>query len=201
MTYDPQLRQRLAQTSARLILQEGIIDYQQAKHKAAARLGIPNTRNLPSNSEIEAEILLYQRLFQADTQPSKLYHLRQVALQAMRLFAAFTPRLVGSVLQGTAHQYSDITLHLFTHSSEEVALFLMEKGIPYELTERRFRLPQSVYFPSFRFLAGEETIVLIIFGIDDIRWSPPSPVDGKPMRRADIPMVEKLLIANEISDF
>lgn len=198
MTYDSQLRQRIAQTSARLMVQEGITDYQQAKHKAAAQLGIPHTRNLPSNSEIEAEILIYQRLFQANTQPHCLYHLREVALQAMQLFAAFTPRLVGAVLQGTAHQYSDIVLHLFTHSSEEVALFLLDKGIPYELTEQRFRLPQLVSFPSFRFMAGEESIVLVVFGVDDIRWSPPSPLDGKPMRRADIRMVKKLLAELEV---
>jgi hypothetical protein len=198
MTYDSQLRQRIAQTSARLMVQEGITDYQQAKHKAAAQLGIPHTRHLPSNSEIEAEILIYQRLFQANTQPSRLHHMREVALQAMQLFAAFTPRLVGSVLQGTAHQYSDITLHLFTHSSEEVALFLLDKKIPYDLTEQRFRLPQLVSFPGFRFMAGEESIVLIVFGIDDIRWSPPSPLDGKPMRRADIRMVKKLLAELEV---
>lgn len=198
MTYDSQLRQRIAQTSARLMVQEGITDYQQAKHKAAAQLGIPHTRNLPSNSEIEAEILIYQRLFQANTQPYRLHHLREVALQAMQLFADFTPRLVGAVLQGTAHQYSDIVLHLFTHSSEEVALFLLDKGIPYELTEQRFRLPQLVSFPSFRFMAGEESIVLVVFGVDDIRWSPPSPLDGKPMRRADIRMVKKLLAELEV---
>ncbi|NJO15887.1 MAG: hypothetical protein HC877_09090 [Thioploca sp.] len=198
MTYDSQLRQRIAQTSARLMVQEGITDYQQAKHKAAEQLGIPHTRHLPSNSEIEAEILIYQQLFQANTQPYRLHHMREVALQAMQLFAAFTPRLVGSVLQGTAHQYSDITLHLFTHSFEEVALFLLDKKIPYDLTEQRFRLPQLVSFPSFRFMAGEESIVLIVFGIDDIRWSPPSPLDGKPMRRADIRMVEKLLVEPEV---
>lgn len=198
MTYDSQLRQRIAQTSARLMVQEGITDYQQAKHKAAAQLGIPHTHNLPSNSEIEAEILIYQRLFQANTQPHRLHQLREVALQALQLFAAFTPRLVGAVLQGTAHQYSDIVLHLFTHSSEEVALFLLDKGIPYELTEQRFRLPQLVSFPSFRFMAGEESIVLVVFGVDDIRWSPPSPLDGKPMRRADIRMVKKLLAELEV---
>jgi hypothetical protein len=197
MSYDPQLRQRIAQISARLMVQEGITDYQQAKHKAATQLGISHTRNLPKNSEIEAEILLYQRLFQANIQPYRLHHLRKVALQAMQLFTAFTPRLVGSVLQGTAHQYSDITLHLFTYSSEEVALFLLEKKIPYQLTEQRFRLPQLVSFPSFRFMAGEESIVLVVFGIDDIRWSPPSPLDGKPMRRADIQRVEQLLAEPE----
>jgi hypothetical protein len=194
MVYNPQLRQRIAQTSACLIVQEGISDYQQAKYKAAARLGIPNLKELPSNSEIETEILNYQRLFQADTQPRHLQHLRKQALEAMRLFSAFTPRLVGSVLNGRAHQYSEITLHLFTDSAEEVAFLLMEKSIPYELKERQYRLSQTVIYPCYQFLAGEEKINLVVFKENDIRWAPPSQIDGKPMRRANLRTVEKLLI-------
>lgn len=197
---DPQLRRRIASVSARLMVQEGINDFHQAKSKAAAQLGIANTRNLPSNSEIQEEILIYQRLFHADTQPQHLQHLRQVAVQAMRLFAHFKPRLVGAVLQGTAHQNSEITLHLFTHTAEEVAFFLMEQGIPYTLGEKRFRLSQVVTYPVYQFLAGEEYVILIVFGIDDIRWSPPSPIDGKPMQRADLQTVENLLAMSHLPD-
>ena len=193
MVFDPQLRQRIAQTSARLMVQQGIGDYQQAKYKAAIQLGALNTKQLPSNSEIKEEILIYQRLFQADTQPLILLQMRRAALQAIRLLAAFAPRLVGAVLNGTAHQYSDITLHLFTDTPEDVAFFLMDKGIPYELNEQHFRLPQLVSYPCYQFMAGEERIVLVVFGIDDIRWAPPCPIDGKPMRRADLRTVEKLV--------
>lgn len=193
MTQYLQLRQRIAQISARMMVQDGITDYQQAKCKAAAQLGVPNTRHLPSNSEIEEEILIYQRLFHADTQPLRLYQQRQVALQAMRLLTTFRPRLVGSVLEGTALPHSNITLHLFTDTPEEVALFLMEQSIPYELNEKRFRLPTVVNYPCYQFMAGNETVVLVVFNRDDIRWSPPSPVNGKPMRRADLRVVESLL--------
>lgn len=193
MNHNPQVRRRIAQTCARLMVQEGITNYQQAKKKAAANLGIYNLKNLPSNSEIEEELVIYQRLFYGDTHHQKLQQQRQIALQAMRFLATFNPRLVGKVLRGTAVANSDIILHLFSNSPEEVALFLMEKDIPYQVTEQRFRLPQIVSYPSYRFLAGEESIVLIIFNIDDIRWSPPCPIDGKPMSRADIATVESLL--------
>ncbi len=196
MVFDPQLRQRIAQMSARLMVQQGIADYQQAKRKAAEKLGVPNTKQLPNNSEIKEEILIYQRLFQADIQPHQLQQQRHIALQAMRLFAAFTPRLVGEVLNGTAHQYSDITLHLFTDTSEEVAFFLMDKNIPYKLNEQHFRLPQLVSYPCYQFMAGEEKVVLVVFGINDIRWAPPCPIDGKPMRRANMHAVEKLVQAD-----
>lgn len=190
---DPHLRQHLAQTSARLMVQEGITDYHVAKNKAAMQLGVSNTRHLPSNHEIAAEIVLYQRLFYAEDYVAQLKHLRQVALSAMRLFMVFNPRLVDAVLEGTAQQHSPIILHLFAQTPKEIALYLIDKGIPYTEGERRFRLPQLVNYPSYRFIAGEETIILVVFNVDDIRWSPPSPVDGKPMQRADLQTVVQLL--------
>lgn len=186
-------RQRLAQATARIMVQEGIHDFQLAKSKAATQLGMPNTRNLPSNSEIEAEIMIYQRLFHADTHSTTLRQQRQIALEAMRLLTAFQPRLVGEVLQGTARANSTITLHLFVDNQEEVAFFLINKNIPYELTEKRYRTNVVINYPCYRFMAGEQTIALVIFKLNDIRWSPPSPIDGKPMKRADIRTVENLL--------
>lgn len=197
---DPQLRQRIAQMSARLMMQEGIEDYHLAKAKAASQLGIYHSRHLPSNREIQEEIQIYQRLFYNNTQQLRLLHLRQVALQVMKLFANYSPRLVGSVLNGTVTQHSKITLHLFAHSSEEIAVFLLERNIPYQMSEKRFRLSEkhahlteTAIFPTYRFMAGEETILLVVFKINDIRWSPPNPVDGKPMARADIKILERLI--------
>lgn len=197
---DSQIRQKIAQTSARIMVQEGIDDYYLAKCKATAQLGIAHTQHLPSNSEIEAEVLLYQRLFHADRHRLCLCQLRRTAVKAMQLFTDFMPRLVGTVLEGTAHQHSEIILHLFTHTPEEVTLFLIDKKIPYQLSERRFRLPKVAQYPSYHFVAGEQSIVLIVFNLDDIRQAPPSPVDGKPMRRADQRAVENLLQQEKCDD-
>lgn len=197
VSQDPQLRQRIAQASARLMVEEGINDFHYAKQKAAAQLGVNNKRNLPRNSEIQEEIVLYQRLFYADTHDQLLYQLRQTALNAMRLLQTFSPRLVGAVLNGTATPHSDVVLHLFSYSPEEVAFFLMENRIPYELGEKRYRIPaqggQQQTFPTYHFIAGEDHVVLVVFGFDDIRWAPSSPVDGKSMKRADLATVEQLL--------
>ncbi|MCV6637234.1 hypothetical protein [Candidatus Albibeggiatoa sp. nov. NOAA] len=192
---DPQLRQQVAAICARLMVQEGVKDFQMAKKKATAELGVSNSKShLPSNAEIEAEVMLYQRLFQADNQPQHLQYLRETAIKAMRLFKDFQPRLVGNVLAGTATQHSEIMLHLFTHAPEDIDMFLMQQGIPYELTDKRFRVEQqTMSFPCYQFMAGDEQVTLVIFDVDDIRWSPPSPVDGKPMQRADMKAVEKLI--------
>ena len=49
---------------------------------------------------------------------------RRIALDTMRILAEFQPRSAGSVLTGTATNYSDINLHLFADASETVAIRL-----------------------------------------------------------------------------
>jgi hypothetical protein len=195
---EPQVRLQIAQVTARIMVQEGINDYQIAKNKAVAQLGIPHTKNLPSNSEIEAEVLIYQRLFLGEAHTNHIRKLREVAIKAMRLFQEFSPRLVGNVLQGTAHQHSEVQLHLFTDVPENIAFFLMKQEIPYEMGEKKYRqaTQQVITFPSYHFMAGEQAISLVVFAEKDIRWSPPSPIDNKPMRRADLRAVETLLQAS-----
>lgn len=194
-TKDQQMRLRLAQEAARIIEEEGIRDFHSAKRKAAAHLGATDTRNMPSNTEIEQALIEYQRLFKANTQPNHLRELREAALHALRFFTSFHPRLVGSVLSGTANAHSDVNLHLFTDVPEDVALFLMQEGIPYDTGERRLRLSNgdSANYPVYRFLAGDTRLDLTVFPIDGERQAPRSPVDGKPMRRAGLAAVEELL--------
>ncbi len=65
----------------------------------------------------------------------------------------FQPRLVGSVLTGTATAYSDINLHLFADASESVAIRLLEIGVPHEFYERRVKMDaeRSINYPALRF--------------------------------------------------
>ena len=194
-TKDKHMRQRLAQEAARLMAEEGVQDFYTAKRKAAERLGAPNTQNMPRNTEIEEALQDYQRLFQGAQGPERLRRLREDAVQAMRLFASFEPRLAGSVLSGTAGAHSDVNLHLFADAPEEVNLFLMGTGIPFELGLRRMRLNRETSgdIPSVRFLAGEQPIEALIFPANGIRQAPLSPVDGRPMERAALNRVLEML--------
>ena len=198
-TKDQQMRLRLAQEAARIIEEEGLRDFHSAKRKAAAHLAAADTRNMPSNTEIEQALIEYQRLFKTATQPSHLRELRAAALQALRFFARFHPRLVGSVLSGTANAHSDVNLHLFTDAPEDIAVFLLQEGIPYDLGERRLRQGNgdSANYPVYRFMAGDAHLDLTVFPIDGERQAPRSPVDGKPMRRAGLTAVEELLKEND----
>ena len=192
---DRYMRQRLAEEAARLMVDGNIRDFQQAKRKAAQRLSAVDTRNLPSNEEIEQALRDYQRLFGGVQQGEHLTHLRETALQAMTMLSAFEARLVGPVLNGTAGEHSAITLHVFSDTPESLDLFLMEQGIPFELAERRVKLGPDNFasYPLYRFVAGDEQLELLLFPRTGMRQAPLSPVDGRPMQRATPAMVQELL--------
>lgn len=190
-----EMRRRIAAEAARLMAEEGVPSFFSAKQKAVARLGLDSKRNLPDNAEIEAALAEYQRLFAGEEGVLHLKKLRKTALQAMRRFEGFNPRLVGSVLSGTASEHSDVLLHLFANTPEEVSLFLLDARIPFEEDAKRITAAKGkvTEYPVFRFLAGDTTIELTVFPVDGIRQAPPSPVDGKPMQRAAIAAVAQLI--------
>jgi hypothetical protein len=190
-----QLRRAIAQEAARIMSEHGIDDYLLAKRKAAERLGVTDGATLPKNTEIEAALVEYQRLFAADTHSQSLRDQRRAALLAMQLLQEFEPRLVGPVLAGTATVHADVDLHLFADRAEAVTLKLMDVGIPHELLERRVKMfsDRSVNFPAVRFDAGAHTIDATVFPRDGIRQAPFSPVDGRPMRRASHAELQALI--------
>ena len=63
----------------------------------------------------------------------------------------------------------------------------MDQGIPHEVTERRVKLNAERVraFPGVRFEMDEQSIEATVFPTDGIRQAPVSPVDGRPMRRAN----------------
>jgi hypothetical protein len=189
------LRRAVAEEAARIMHEQGVEDFLQAKRKAAVRLGVTDAAILPRNTEIEAAIKHHHRLFSAERHEDELAQLRRAALQAMRLLADFQPRLVGPVLTGTASAHTDISLHVFTETPESITLRLDDRGIPHEVGERRLRFgDRTVAYPSLRFVAGRQPVDAVVFPLDGIRQSPVSPVDGKPMRRAAAHEVEGLLL-------
>lgn len=189
------LRSAVAEEAARLMAEHGIQDFLVAKKKAAERYGVDEGSVLPKNTEIEAALVARQRLFGPQQHQHSLDGLRRTAIDAMVLLRKFEPRLVGSVLSGSATEYADIQLHVFSDNPEAVFLHLMDNRFDYEVLERRLKMQtdRQVAVPAVRFAMGEDTVEAFVFPRDGIRQAPVSPVDGKPMRRAAIPEVESLL--------
>ena len=193
------MRQQLALEAARIMAEEGVKDFHVAKHKAAERLHAPNTHNLPRNDEIQAALFEYQRLFKGDAHARRLVELREIACQAMSFFERFQPRLVGRVLDGSATEFSDITLHLFAEPADAVSLFLLESHIPFELDAQRLTMASGevIEQPLYRLLYKDVGVTLTVFGLNGLRQAPCSAVTGKPMPRATLAMIEELLHDSE----
>jgi hypothetical protein len=194
-------RHRLAHEAARLMAEGGIRDYQQAKRKAALRLGIADDASLPGNREIEDALREYQRLFQGDSQARDLRRRREAALQALEFFEGFHPRLVGAVLEGFADGHSAVTLHVHAEDAEDISRFLDEQRIPAQLQTRRVRLDRqrTEEVPAWSFGAEGIPFDLTVLPMPALRQAPLSEVDDKPVRRASLAQLRQLLAEEDIA--
>ena len=76
-----------------------------------------------------------------------------------------------------------------------MAFALEENGLSYRPYERRLksRRGRAETYAGFEFHHGEASVQATVFPVDGIRQAPISPIDGKPMRRADEKAVRELL--------
>lgn len=196
-------RRRLAHEAARLMAENGVRDFHQAKLKAADRLGIHDDASLPRNREIEDALREYQRLFLGEAQADDLRVRREAALRALEFFAPFEPRLVGPVLDGTADANSPVAMHLHSDDADAVTRFLDEQRIPAESRSRLLRLDRlrQHEFPVWLFSADDLTFDLTVLPSAIVRQAPLSGVDEKPMKRASLAQLRELLAADEIAGY
>jgi hypothetical protein len=190
-----QIRREVAAEAARIIATEGQSNYHAAKRKAADRIGVSERLALPSNLEVQDALLLYQGLYGGREHADNLQRLRQAAAAAMQRLQTFSPRLVGAVLDGTAGRHSRVSLHVFCDAPENLVLHLLEAAIPFSQEQRRIRWHDGNH-RTVQLLVIEVagvTIEMAVFAPLDLRQAPPSPIDGKPQRRASVAEVACLL--------
>ena len=172
------------------MVEEGVTDLHQDKRKAVRLLGLPESHPLPSNEEVQAALKDYQALFVGDEQQAHLKFLREVAVDLMRQFAGFRPYLTGSVLDGTAGEYSSIDLLLFADSAKDVEIFLLNEGMAFHHGAPRDERVEAVFV-----LDDAEsglTANLIVLRPDFERMSLKYH-DGRTRQRARVDAVETLL--------
>ena len=170
-----QLRSEIAVAAARMIAQDGA-DYASAKRRAAEQiLGDAKVRGefLPDNAQVEQQVRIYHALFSGDAQPARLLHLRTLALRLMQELAQFNPYLTGAVLNGSAGEHSDLHLQLFSDNPKEVALFLLNRNVNFEVSEAPRSRHRGGHDPveTLSFLWHNEGVHLAIYGPDDLRSS------------------------------
>jgi hypothetical protein len=190
-----QMRARIAATAARLMAEDGIEDFALAKRKAARQLRAAENHSLPNNEEVEAELQAYQRLYHGEEQRQRIAYMRTLALDVMRIFEQFRPYLAGPVLKGTAGRYGEIDLQLFTDDCKAVELFLLNRGISYDISDqRRYAGDQVRAVSVLKCEWSGVPINLAVYGLRDERGTLKSSPDGRSIERAGIEAVSQLLV-------
>ena len=198
MRKEDRIRRMIAQEAARLMYEEGVAEYRDAKRKAAKPFGPEKAlslgAHLPANAEIHAELARLIQVHEGEVQPERLLRLRIMALRYLELFAPFRPYLVGSVLAGTVTERSDIDLHLFADSVEEVEQFLAEQGILFASEVVSIR--HGGTFHDYPHLYLEEDGIVIecsLYEPAERHRRQVSSITGRPMERADAAQLRRLI--------
>ena len=186
------MRRRIAHAAARMLAEDGSLDYGSAKRKAARQLGAPDSGNLPDNQQIEEALRSYQALYQADETRAQLELLRQTAIEYMERLADFDPHLTGAVLNGTAGRHTDINLQLFTDHQKDVEFLLMGMGLPYQAGEYRAADAPGRVYSRFVIEDPRALVDLVVYPAAELRNMKRLQADGTP-RRLRLPQVRTLI--------
>ncbi len=199
------IRASIAREAARIMYEEGVKEYRDAKRKAAKAFGPEKAlslgSHLPSNAEIHRELSLLIRMHEGEAQSERLRRMRVLALSLLELFAQFRPFLVGSVLTGAVTERSDIDLHLFADSPEDVEMFLRQREIPYEPETVSIRYGSEIREYCHLYLEENGLVIdCTVYHASERNRRPVSSITGRPMERADARRLRELLAEEEAFD-
>jgi hypothetical protein len=198
---DLNLRRHIAYLAARMMAEDGIADYATAKQKAARQAGLGDANLLPDNAEIEEALREYQGLYQSEDQPAHLRYLREVAVKVMREFEDFRPVLVGSVLNGTAGQHSDVNLQLYTDDAKQLTMFLLNRRYRFEEGTKSVRRGGRVdEVPQISLEVDDVTVTLTVLDRDDERSGPRVRPGASPHQENDVLLRARLADVERLLD-
>jgi hypothetical protein len=195
-----QIRDLIACEAARLMYEDGVREYRDAKRKAAKRFGTEKSlslgSHLPTNAEIHDEFARLLASREEDLVPERLLRLRLAALAYLELFAEFSPYLVGSVLSGAVTSQSDIDIHLFAVSVEEVENLLERNGLSFDTETVTIRKGGKITDYTHIYLDEAGVVVeCSVYPVEDKNVRTVSSITGKPMERASLRQLKKIIAA------
>ena len=187
------VRSRIAYLAARIMAEDGLEDFGLAKRKAARQVGAPDTRDLPSNEEVEEALRLHQAIYQHD-HDDDVRSLRHSAAAIMESLSAHRPRLTGSVLSGTAGPNASINIQLYADDEKVVEMQLIQERIAYRAGQARIYVGDDMrVVPAFMVDRDGTEVELMVLTSDDLRLPVRKTPDGRPMERAKLEAVKRLL--------
>ena len=159
----------IASKAAELIAQEGIRDYHFAKKKAAKYLGFIDKEILPSNYEIDKELILFKNLYQK-VDHDLVQNLKKEALKIMLLFERYKPYISNQFLEGIITKYPIIEINIFTDDIKEIEYILLNQNIHFEIIDVNIHKKNTSKTLSIYKIDGFEfPIELKIFDINELK--------------------------------
>lgn len=194
-----QIRQMLAREAARLMYEEGVSQYFDAKKMAAKRIlgngGMKSMqyrpKDLPSNGEISNEMAKLVALLE-DDQEERLSAMRATALAIMQDLIPFQPRLIGSVSTGRIRKGSDIDLHVFTDDIEALEIHLNYLQWQYDKKQVVIRSGHKFTEYIHIYIEADFPVELSVYPLIELRITGRSSTDAKQIKRLKIADVERL---------
>lgn len=188
-----QIRQTLAKEAARLMYEEGVSQYFDAKRMAAKRLFGQNgkkgmqyrPKDLPSNGEISIEIANLVELLEDDRE-ERLSAMRATALILMKALEPFHPRLIGSVSTGRVRKGSDIDLHVFTDDIEQLEQHLHHLQWQFDKKQVVIRHGKEFIEYTHIYVEADFPVELSVYTLKELRVTGRSSTDLKPIKRLKI---------------
>jgi len=186
-----ELRQTLAREAARLMYEEGVEQYINAKYLAAKRLfgrvGKKKLRyrpqDLPANGEIQAALRELVQITEGEFSQQRLFAMRVIALETMLALKPFKPKLIGSVSTGHVRHGSDIDLHVFTDRIEELEIYLNRLGWHFKM--KQVTIHVAGQYKDYLHIHCEQIfpIELSVYPLNEMRVTQRSSTNGKPIIR------------------
>lgn len=188
-----EIRRLLTREAARLMYEEGVDQYLDAKRMAAKRILGKVTKLLPSNGEIAEELYRLSCFHQADTRQSTLFKMRLLAMDIMDALDPFAPRLIGSVSTGRIRKGSDIDIHVFCDQLESLYQHLDELEWRYESRQICIQRNSRPVEYTHVYLEQEYPVELSVYPSNEIRITGRSSTDGKPINRISVARLRTII--------
>ena len=167
-------------------------EYLNAKERAILTLGMSGQSRLPSNRKVReciGRITQYQ--LGNEEVKRRIYEMRVIAERIMSLIDDCDPFLIGSTLSGEIRNGSDIDLHAYSDDFQILKERLHLFGI--DDVEEEFVENMKGSFCHLKWNEQGYPVEITLYPWSWRELIPISSVTGKPMKRAELKSVRKLL--------
>lgn len=184
---------RVAQEAAQFMVDGVESEYLHAKERAMMMLGLTNMDRMPSNREVRQWIGRLAKLEIGEEEVKRRVRaMREIAVAIMAELDDFDPFLIGSTLSGEIRENSDIDLHVYADNFETIKDVLESAG--YEEIEEEHIENRKGHFVHLKWYEGAYPVEITIIPVSERAVIPMSSVTNKPMKRADLTAVQRLLV-------